>query len=311
MTSRSRSDAEQKLHGVIPVVPTPFTDREEVDYDALAGLVQFAVQAGVSGVCLPAYGSEFYKLSELERRRVIETAVKVKKHVKVIAQSNHPSTQGACDLARLHQDLGADVISFAIPRQFALSEDDILRYCAGIASAVTIPVLIQDFNPGGPTVSGQFARHLLEAAPNFRYLKLEEPLMGAKVGAIRKLTKGRIGIFEGWGGMYLLELLSEGITGVMPGLSVCDLFRRVWSLGESGDVKAAAEIYRVLLPFVVFSLQNMELFHHCEKRLLKMRGLLQTTTVREPTLRLDQPTQRYLSLLCRTLLELCERLGFH
>jgi 2-keto-3-deoxy-L-arabinonate dehydratase len=60
-----QSHLDHSLRGGVPIVPTPFTDREEVDHEALEGLV--AVSAGVKGVCLPAYGSEFYKLTEQER----------------------------------------------------------------------------------------------------------------------------------------------------------------------------------------------------------------------------------------------------
>src|SRR5262249_39113682 len=79
-------------------------------------------------------------------------------------------------------------------------------------------VLIQDFNPGGPTVNADFARALVQDCPNFRYLKLEEPLMAPKVRAIREATGDQVGVLEGWGGMYMLDLIPAGICGVMPGL---------------------------------------------------------------------------------------------
>ena len=63
------------IHGIVPVIPTPFDDREEVDFEALARLVGFAADAGVTAACLPAYGSEFYKLSEEERTAVVREAV--------------------------------------------------------------------------------------------------------------------------------------------------------------------------------------------------------------------------------------------
>lgn len=67
---------EIALRGVVPVVPTPFRDDESIDLDGIASCVEFAVRCGVCAVCLPAYGSEFYKLTEAERRQVVETAIK-------------------------------------------------------------------------------------------------------------------------------------------------------------------------------------------------------------------------------------------
>lgn len=299
-----------KLCGIIPVVPTPFTAGDEVDLEALAALIEFAAGAGVPAVCLPAYGSEFYKLSDSERRKIVNVAIKESRgRVKVVAQSNHPSTRLAAELARLHQDMGADVISFAIPRQFALGEDDILRYCESVAGAVSVPVLIQDFNPGGPSVGAEMAARLVQAAGNIRYLKLEEPLMGAKVRAIRTATHDQVSVLEGWGGMYLLELMADGIAGAMPGLSMCDLFVRVFSLASTGDMEQAFELYRFMLPQIVFSLQNMELFHHCEKRLLHARGLLASVMVREPQLHLDSELEHYSEVLNREILKVAARLA--
>jgi 2-keto-3-deoxy-L-arabinonate dehydratase len=292
------------VHGTVPVIPTPFHENEDLDLDALRRLVDFAAHAGVSAFCLPAYGSEFYKLTEAERSSLVKTAVDASKgRVKVVAQSNHASSRIAADIARHNADLGADVISFAIPRQFALGEDAILAYCATVCRAVKVPVLIQDFNPGGASVGAAFAARLMDIAPNFRYLKLEEPLMGAKVRAIREATKDRIGVLEGWGGMYTLELLPEGICGIMPGLAMCDLFGKIFEFAGAGNQPKALEIFEAILPQIVYSLQTFELYHHCEKRLLKARGLLVNTTVREPVLRLDAAVDAHIEAINARILQ--------
>ncbi len=64
-----------QIDGIVSVIPTPFTPAEEIDWAALRSLLDFAAGADLSGVCLPAYASEFYKLSEAERREVIVVAV--------------------------------------------------------------------------------------------------------------------------------------------------------------------------------------------------------------------------------------------
>ena len=88
--------ARAKLGGMIPVIPTPFDSDENVDEAALRRLVDFAVRCGVKAVCLPAYASEFYKLSEEERARVVRIAVgQAAGRVLVAAQSNHSSSRVA------------------------------------------------------------------------------------------------------------------------------------------------------------------------------------------------------------------------
>jgi len=292
------------VRGIVPVIPTPFGAGEEVDFDAFRHLIEFAVRSNVAAVCLPAYGSEYYKLSGAERLQLVHTAVEqAKGRVGIIAQSNHPSSRLAAETARRNEDLGADVISFALPRQFALTEEDELRYAERVAGAVSAPVLIQDFNPGGPTVGAVFARRLRESMPNFRYLKLEEPLMGPKVRAIREATRDEVGVLEGWGGMHLLELLPAGIAGAMPGLGASDLLQRVVERFQAGDKDGAGRLFRQVLPHILYSLQNMELFHHAEKRLLVKRGILRSAAVREPALSIDDTAMKYMDLTHGFILE--------
>lgn len=285
-----------ELRGVVPVIPTPFRADESIDLDGVTASVEFAVRCGVGAVCLPAYAGEFYKLAEAERLQLVVTAIAAAKgRVLVLAQSNHPSARVAAELARRHADLGADLISFAIPRQFGLPAADLLDYCRTICRAVTLPVLIQDFHPGGTTVGADFARALLDECPNFRYLKLEEPLMAAKVRAIREATGDRIGVLEGWGGMYLLDLIPSGIVGLMPGLGPADILQRVWQLGTSGRTDDALDLFERVLPQIVFSLQSMEFYLGLEKKLLAARGVLPETStyVRRPTWTPDAETLAY------------------
>lgn len=65
-----------RVDGLIPIVPTPFTVAEEIDLDNLRKLIDFACAAAACAVCLPAYASEFYKLTEEERRLLVIEAVK-------------------------------------------------------------------------------------------------------------------------------------------------------------------------------------------------------------------------------------------
>lgn len=300
------------LQGVVPVVPTPFTSDEAIDFNALADCVRFAADCQLSAVCLPAYASEFYKLSDAERREVVQTAIRAADgRIAVMAQANHPSSRLAAELAREYEALGASLISFALPRQFALKESDLLEYAAAVCRATNLPVMVQDFNPGGPTVGVEFARRLVDACHNFRYLKLEEPLMDAKIRAILDVTGRRIGVLEGWGGMYLLDLIPAGICGLIPGLGVADLLQRVWELARGNHDREATEIFQVLLPQILYSLQHTELFNWVEKRLLAARGILPRTSthVRRATWTPDEPILRHADRVNADVIELARRLG--
>jgi len=272
------------IHGVVPVVPTPFHPDESIDVESLRHLVDWIADSGLAAMCLPAYGSEFYKLSDLERDQLVSIAIAAGNgRVPVIAQANHASARLASDLARRYDDMGADVISFAIPRQFGASTTDILDYCETIASATSRPILIQDFNPGGATIGADFVTELSNRSDNFHFVKLEDPMMLDKLIAIGDQVEGRVRILEGWGGLYMLEGISAGIDGVMPGAAIADLLDIVFSAADSGDRVRAHDLFGSLLPFINFTLQDFELFLQIEKRTLVRRGLIESATVRSLT----------------------------
>lgn len=291
---------ESSLRGVIPVIPTPFTRSEDIDEEALGQAVEFAIAVGCKALCLPAYGSEFYKLSEEERFRVVALSVQqARGRAAIIAQSNHGSAKVAGEFARKNADLGANIIAFALPRAFAVPEVDMMRYAERVTQSVDLPVILQDFNPGGVTVGPAFCRELQQRCPNFHAIKLEEPVMGAKVEAIRAATQERLSILEGWGGIYLTELFDYGISGLMPGLGLSDLLGEVWSALSEGRRGDAYDIFQSILPLISFSLQTFELYHFVEKRLLQARGVLPEVFVRDcqwsPTPQIRRTTDELIS----------------
>jgi dihydrodipicolinate synthase/N-acetylneuraminate lyase len=298
-----------EVYGILPIVPTPFARDGSIDGMALKSLLKFATGLGVCGVCLPAYASEFYKLSDDERRQLVCQALDiVDGRLPVVAQVNHVSTAYAVETARELERFGAAAISVAVPRLFGLPERDLLRHFDRILSAITVPLIIQDFNPGGATVSLDFVKSLHGQHQHFRYLKLEEPLMSWRVRSIVEETKGEVGVIDGWGGVYMLELMDAGICGVMPGLGVSDILAKIWQRARAGNKEAAYEIFRGVLPQITYSLQSLEFFHHAEKALLVARGVLPNTEVRDATLTVNEIDRAHIDFLNHKVLELLQGL---
>ena len=299
------SELTNELFGVVPIVPTPFTENEEIDENALRNLIDFAIAGGIKAVCLPAYASEFYKLTDEEKLQVVRVAVEhAAGRIKIVAQSNHPSLKVAIRLAQANVAAGADVMSLAVPRIFSLPESSLKQYLSEFLQSIpNTPVLIQDFNPGGASISVEFIKELMDENPNFKYLKLEEPLCAPKFESIIKATKGKVGLFEGWGGLYMLELVPIGIQGVMPGLAVADILQRVFDLRRNGEDGKAFDLFEKVMPQIFFSLQNMELFHYAEKELLIARGVLSNSIARKAAYIPDASSVSYIKELNQRVID--------
>ena len=298
------------IDGIVPIIPTPFHDNEEIAWESLGGMMDFAVAAGACAVCLPAYASEFYKLSEEERLRLVKEAVaRAAGRIPVIAQVNSASVRQAVETARVVQEFGVEAVCSAVPRLFAVPESDLYEYFEELLGEIRVPFILQDFNPGGASVSVEWVARLHRAHPQFRYLKLEVPMMAGKARAIREATGGEVGVLEGWGGMYLLELVEAGIAGVVPGLGMADLLARVFRLAKEGKREEAYPIFAAVLPQIVYSLQNLELYHHAEKRLLAARGVLKEVEVRRAGMRLGRHDEEYIEFLNGRVLGVLDQLG--
>ena len=302
-----RNDALH-INGVVPIIPIPFHEDDSIDEASLRTCVDFVAGRGMAGMCLPAYASEFYKLSEAEREQVIGLAIDANGgRIPLIAQANHGSSKVAAGLARRYEAMGADVISFALPRQFGTTDADLLRYCGTIAGAVSVPILIQDFAPGKATIDADFIAELHSQHPNFRYAKLEEPLIIDKLVRIQDTVGDKVGILEGWGGYYMLEAIPAGIVGIMPGVPYCDLLDRVYQARKAGNDERAYDLFAALLPMMNFTLQDFELFLQVEKRLLVRRGIFAGAHVRPLTMTPSHATLQHAEFLIDQMMRVLER----
>jgi 4-hydroxy-tetrahydrodipicolinate synthase len=212
------------------------------------------------------------------------------------------------ETARELERAGVSVIPVAVPRLFNLPERDLFRYFDRILSSIEVPLLIQDFNPVGPTIGAEFICSLHKQHAHFKYVKLEEPLMSEKVCSIVDATSGEVGVLAGWGGVYVLELMRAGICGLMPGLAVSDALQMVWKRERQGDHDGAYSAFMGVLPQITYSLQSLEFYHHAEKALLVARGVLPRAEVRDATLTVGEIDQAHIAFLNRKVMEWIDHL---
>jgi 4-hydroxy-tetrahydrodipicolinate synthase len=82
------------LTGVVPIVPTVFSDDETVDLDGTARVVDYLIDAGVDGVCLLANYSEQFSLTDAERDTLARTLIeRVAGRLPVIVATSHYSAR--------------------------------------------------------------------------------------------------------------------------------------------------------------------------------------------------------------------------
>ena len=113
--------------------------------------------------------------------------------------------------------------------------------------------------------------------------KPEASPVGPNLSALRDATGGRAKIFEGSGGIFLIDSYRRGIAGTMPGADLLDGVVAVWRALQRGDEDLA---YRVSYPvgaIVALQLQaGLDGFLAIEKHLMVERGLFPSARRRRP-----------------------------
>jgi 4-hydroxy-tetrahydrodipicolinate synthase len=277
-----------QLRGIIPVLATPFHADESIDEEYLRREVDFCIERGAAALCTPAFGSEYYKLSDQERLTVARIAVSQCQHrIPMIVNVGMASVRSTLEFCHQAESMGAEGVMVAVPRAVPLGGSELRAYFEQVCQAVSLPVMIQDVDFTGAGLPLDLLLELAKRCPNLRSVKLENPLPGAKCKELIRLSSGRVSVFYGWAGLRFFDGMAHGASGFMPGAGSVDVYATIMRLYDSGKVEDAKAFFYRLLPYLVFALESMELLISMEKRLLVKRGVIPSGRLREPTLHLD------------------------
>jgi len=172
----------------------------------------------------------------------------------------------------------------------------ILAHYRAVARAIAIPVVVQD-EPvtTGVLMSPELLVRIATEVPACRYIKLEEAPTPTKITAMRRLPGGDgVRIFGGQNAMYFYEELSRGAVGIMTGVAVPDILVRIYAAFTAGDRARAAAIYDRYASYIRYEGQQ-GIGLALRKELLRLRGAIATSVVRQPGPSLDDVTRKELA----------------
>jgi 4-hydroxy-tetrahydrodipicolinate synthase len=277
------------LHGVVPILVTPFDTEGRIDEESLANLVEFNVSAGVHGLGV-ALGSEVFKFNEAERDAVTRCVITAARgRIPIVINTGAAGTDLAVFYSRNAEAAGADALMIIPPSFMPVSADEIFEYYVAIDRAVDIPIILQDV-PQAPVPPG-LALRIADACPNVRYIKVETQPVTNKVAAMAAAVGDRLAIFGGAGGSYFIEEMRRGSLGTMPFCSQPEDFVAVWNAFRRGDETDARRIFdRTVMATNRLGAQGGDIFYFLHKQLLVRRGVIRTATVRGPTTAIDAVT---------------------
>lgn len=279
-----------RITGIFNILATPFDAQQQLDLASLRRLVEFQLDKGAYGLTILGVLGEAAKLTVAERQQVVETVVEtVAGRVPIVVGTSHQDTTTCIALSKAAFTAGAAGVMIAPPRLDKPTDEAVLRLYSEIASQIDQPIVVQDFPPVNNVImSPDLLATLAERIPNARYLKLEDPPLMEKIGAIRARTN-QFEIFGGLGGMFLLEELRRGASGTMTGFAFTEILVAVFQAFNDGRLTEAERIFDAYLPLIRYENQpviNLTI----RKELLYRRGAIAHATPRDPFVPIDSGT---------------------
>ncbi|MCU0879121.1 MAG: dihydrodipicolinate synthase family protein [Pirellulaceae bacterium] len=300
----------RQLRGVLPIVHTPFTEGDEIDTSALAREIDWAYRMGADGLGTGMV-SEILRLTADERRELTQRIAELSGgRGAVFAAVGAESGKQALAYAQHAEQVGCDAVMAAPPLTTSLSTEAILDYFREIADGVSLPVIVQDASGYvGQAIPLAVYVQLLERYGEEKILfKPEASPIGPNLSALRNATGGRAKIYEGSGGILLVDSFRRGIAGTMPGMDLLDGIVAIWRALARGDDAAAYAIYFPICAIVALQLQaGLDGFLAIEKYLLVKRGLWGSDRRRAPVgWSLDEETAHEVDRLFVMLMQALE-----
>lgn len=297
-----------EIAGVLPVFQTPFHEDESIDFETLAREIDWLFACGVDGIVL-AMVSEVLRLDDGERRQLAEFVRQAAgERGPVVISVGAESSRVAEQFARHAEEVGASAVMAIPPVSVAVGEAEIERYYRRIVDAIALPVIVQDASGyvGKPLSIELQARLLKEYGPGRVLFKPEASPIGPRLSALRDATGGEARVFEGTGGIALVDSFRRGIVGTMPGADLIRGIVALWQALRAGD---EARVYQLSMPIssLVAVQGTLDSFLAIEKYLLVKQGVFRNTVVRGPVgYQLDEETRSEVDRLFERLITAVE-----
>lgn len=233
-----RAEPARPLRGIFPILHTPFTEDDKVDFDILVKQARFVDRCGVHGMVWPQLASEWASLRPEERFRGADALVAAARNLRpaLVIGVQAPTVDEAVEYARHAERLGPSAI-IAIPQPGVTGNDKLFDYYKAIGAACKRPFFVQAIGD----MSAEFIVEMSKAIPTLRYIKDEAGPPLPKLTFYRE-KHPELHPFTGNHGKLLFEEMLRGSAGNMPGSTLPDLYASAWDLFHAGKRAEAAQM---------------------------------------------------------------------
>lgn len=270
--------------GIYPMLYAFFDKNGGLNRAAIRRQVDACVANGAHGVAVLGLATEVSKLSEDERRALVDwVAEDLDGRLPLAVTVFGESVEQQIAFGKHAHAAGAQWLILQPPRSLGSGDAAPLRFFGAIMDKLELPLAIQNAPEYiGVGLSSEGVATLAQRHANFSVLKGEGPVL--MIHEVIERTDGKLAVFNGRAGLELTDNLRAGCAGMIPGMDFLDREARVFDLMRAGDESAAEAIYREILPGIVFAMSSIEHLVCYGKRIAALRLGLGDVRDRAPAL---------------------------
>ena len=288
----------KQLAGVFNVISTPIDNNDEIDQKTLKKEIDWLIKCGSNGAVL-AMVSEVLRFSAAERRKQWQLSLEyLSGRIPLVVSVGAESAAIAVGLAKDAQKDGATAVMATPPSAFVASADEVKNYYQRIIEAVDITVIVQDASNylGAPIELDTYVELIDKYGDERVQFKPEAKPVKERLEQLNKISNNRARVFEGQGGIDLLDTHPLGVKGTMPGAEVPWAIVGLWNALEKKDLSTAQSIHTPLAKLISYQ-TTLDAYVAVEKYLLVKQGVFSNTNQRGPVgFKLDQETKNKIDL---------------
>ena len=288
----------KQLAGVFNVISTPIDNSDEIDQKTLKKEIDWLIKCGSNGAVL-AMVSEVLRFSASERRKQWQLSLEyLSDRIPLVVSVGAESSAIAVGLAKDAQKDGATAVMATPPSAFVASADEVKSYYQRIIEAVDITVIVQDASNylGAPIELDTYVELIDKYGDERVQFKPEAKPVKERLETLNKISDNRARVFEGQGGIDLLDTHPLGVKGTMPGAEVPWAIVGLWNALEKKDLSTAQAIHTPLAKLISYQ-TTLDAYVAVEKYLLVKQGVFSNTNQRGPVgFKLDEQTKNKIDL---------------
>ncbi|MGA1712422.1 MAG: dihydrodipicolinate synthase family protein, partial [bacterium] len=260
-----------EFSGIWPILYSFFGEDGNLDRAAMRCQVQACLTQNIQGLAVLGLATEVHKLTSDEQLKILKWAVEdLQGKLPLAVTVSGPDASTQLQFAKKASDLGANWLILQPPSRRPLSEEECFDHFSEVMSSIQLPIAIQNAPEYlGVGLSIPKIIELNQRHSHFKLLKGEGSAV--EVEQLVKALKSKMQVFNGRGGIELVDSLRAGCAGLIPAPELVDRQVQIYEFWRDGLAEEAEALQKEILPMIVFNMQTIPHLLCYGKRLLAAR----------------------------------------